>query len=71
MSTTLHSTDPLVHAEKIQRMLQDVIAHARQDLDAVQEPRFQALLETAAEVLTGLRAAFAHYREGKETAWKR
>ncbi len=69
-TTTLDSTDPIVHAQHIQKMLDDLIAHSRQDIDRVKEPRFQALLETTAEVLTGLKTAFHDYSEGKEKAWK-
>ncbi len=71
MANTLSATDPKVHSEKMQRMLQDLIDHARQDMDSVDEPRFQALLETSAEVLIGLQKAFSDYREGNEKAWKR
>jgi hypothetical protein len=70
-TTTINSADPKVHSQHIQEMLRDVIDHARQDLDKVNEPRFQALLETTAEVLTGLQTAFAHYSQGDEKAWKR
>ena len=52
-------------------MLRDVIDHVRQDLDRVNEPRVQALLETTAEVLTGLQTNFhplqPRQREGLET----
>lgn len=44
--------------------------HARQDIGKVKEPRFQALLETTAEVLLGLETAFRHYGEEKEKAWR-
>jgi hypothetical protein len=47
-----------------------LIDHARRDVDQVKEPRFQALLETTAEVLGGLETAFKHYSERKEPAWK-
>jgi hypothetical protein len=66
---TINSPDPKVHSQNIGSMLDEVITHARQDLDKVNEPRFQALLETTAEVLGGLRNAFTHYTEGKEKAW--
>ena len=66
---TEDSPDPRVHQEKIQRQLDELIEHLRKDVARVSEPRFQALLETTAEVLTGLRTAFAHYREKKEPAW--
>ena len=69
--TTLDSSDPLVHSRHIQELLKDLIDYTRQDLDKVKEPRFQALLETTAEVLTGLQTAFSHYSQGKEKAWKR
>jgi hypothetical protein len=70
-SETVNSSDPEVHSRNIQQMLDELITHTRQDLDRVVEPRFQALLETTAEVLTGLKTAFRHYGEGKEKAWKR
>lgn len=66
-----NSSEPSVHSRHLQKMLADLIEHLRNDADRVQEPRFQALLETSAEVLTGLKTAFAHYDAGKEPAWKR
>ena len=69
--TTESSPAPSVHSRNIQRMLTEVIDHLRQDTKVVAEPRFGALLETSAEVLTGLKTAFAHYDQGKERAWKR
>ncbi|HLK66770.1 MAG TPA: hypothetical protein VKU19_25225 [Bryobacteraceae bacterium] len=71
MNTTLQTADPAVHSENIQRMLGDLIEHARKDLELVEEPRFQALLEATAEVLIGIQTAFVHYNEGKEKAWRR
>lgn len=65
------SGEPRVHSENIQHRLTDLIDHLHTDVERVAEPRFQALLETSAEVLTGLRAAFRHYDEAKEIAWKR
>jgi hypothetical protein len=70
-TTTIDSADPQVHSQHIQQMLDEMIAHSRKDIEYVQEPRFQALLETTAEVLTGLKTAFRDYSEGKEKAWKR
>jgi hypothetical protein len=37
----------------------------------VQNPKAQALFETAAEVLSGLEKAFRDYGAGTERAWKR
>jgi hypothetical protein len=65
------SSDPAVHSRNIQSELKELIDHARRDVDRVSEPRFQALLETAAEVLSGVRTAFEHYDQGKEKAWRR
>jgi hypothetical protein len=67
MTTT---TDPKIHAQNMQNTLDDLVAQARRDVDHITEPRFQALLETTAEVLIGLRTAFRDYSEGKEKAWK-
>jgi hypothetical protein len=69
-ATIIDSPDPKVHSQHIQEMLDEMITHSRQDIERVKEPRFQALLETAAEVLTGLKTAFRDYSEGKEKAWK-
>ena len=72
MSTSIvESADPKVHSQNIQEMLDELITRSRRDIDQVKEPRFQALLETTAEVLTGLKTAFSDYSEGKEKAWKR
>ncbi|HTL54686.1 MAG TPA: hypothetical protein VL361_03370 [Candidatus Limnocylindrales bacterium] len=57
------------HAQNIQRMLSDLIQHVREDVGKVQEPKFQALLETSAEVLNGLRTAYEHYEKKSEPAF--
>ena len=64
----LETTDPKVHANNVQRMLTDVVDHLRADLALIREPKAQALFETAAEVLLGLRTAFQHYETGEEEA---
>lgn len=63
------SSEPRVQSENIQRQLDELIRHAREDIAKVDEPRFQALLETTAEVLTGLKTAYQHYGEKREPAW--
>jgi hypothetical protein len=68
---TSNSTDPKVHSANIQNALRELTEHVRQDIEKVEEPRFQALLETTAEVLIGLRTTFQHYDEGREAAWRR
>lgn len=52
------------------KRLAELIKHARADIKKVNEPRFQALLETAAEVLIGLKTAFEHYGKKEEPAWR-
>ncbi len=70
MKTTDESTsDPAGHSAHLKVSLTELIDHCRGDVDRVQSPRFQALLETCAEVLSGLRTAFEHYGKHKETAW--
>jgi hypothetical protein len=67
---TIDSSDPNVHSRNIENVLHELITHMRQDLEKVNEPRFQALLETSAEVLGGLRTAFRDYSEGAEDVWR-
>jgi hypothetical protein len=67
---TENSSDPMVHQENIRHELEALIQHARADIGRVNEPRFQALLETTAEVLTGLKTAFEHYGRKEEPAWR-
>lgn len=63
------SADPKVHSENIQRQLDELVQHVRADVERVNEPRFEALLETTAEVLTGLKTAYQHYDKKSEKAW--
>ena len=68
---TIPTSDPNVHARNIQQMLGDVIEHLRADINQVREPKAQALFETSAEVLKGLRTAFEHYQAGTEKGMRR
>ena len=69
MKTERRENDPGYHASNIKRMLSEVIDHARGDVGKVTDPKMQALLETTAEVLTGLRVAYEHYEKKSEPAW--
>lgn len=62
--------DPRYHTANITATLDDLIAHLRKDVDAFDEPKAQALFETSAEVLEGLRTAFRHYDAGSEAAMR-
>jgi hypothetical protein len=61
-----NSSSPVVHSSHIRRLLSELIAHLNADLKRVDDLRFQALLEVSAEMLKGVRAAFAHYDELRE-----
>lgn len=64
------STDPRHHTAKIHGMLGDLVAHLREDVRKVDDPRAQALFETSAEVLSGLARAYEHYEAKSEEAWR-
>ena len=61
--------DPRHHTGRLHDMLTVVIQQAREDIGKVKDPRAQALLESTAEVCTGLMTAFEHY-ERREPAWR-
>lgn len=61
-------SDPRYHTRNIKRMLTEVINHVREDAQKVNEPKAQALFETTAEVLIGLKTAYEHYETKAEPA---
>jgi len=63
-------SDPLHHTLNVKRMLEPVIEHLRKDVEAVTEPKAQALFETTAEVLTALVRTLDHYEQKTERAWQ-
>ena len=56
------------HAAKVGAEMDALVSHLRDDIHKFSEPKAQALFETAAEVLIGLRAAFEHYERAAEPA---
>ena len=64
-------SDPRHHTANIKAMLEDLVTHLRADTSKFQEPKAQALFETSAEVLTGLKTAFDHYEKGAEPAMRK
>ncbi|MEO8287552.1 MAG: hypothetical protein ABI670_14085 [Chloroflexota bacterium] len=50
--------------------LDQLITEVRNNLANVEEPKAQALLETTAEVLIGLKKAYQDYGKGEEKAWQ-
>lgn len=62
--------DPRHHTEKLKGMLTEVVQHAREDISKVHDPKAQALFETTAEVLLGLRKAYEDFEQGAP-AWRK
>ncbi len=63
-------SDPRHHTSNVKGMLDDLIQHLRDDVRKFDDPKAQALFETSAEVLSGLRTAFDHYEKGSEAAMR-
>jgi len=63
-------TDPRHHTAKIKGLLDDLMTHLRDDVIKVGDPRAEALFETTAEVLGGLKKAYDDYERRDEPAWR-
>ena len=62
--------DPRSHTAPVRDRIAHLVADLRAEIDAIDDPRGQALFETAAEVLGGLEHAFADYERRNESAWQ-
>ena len=62
--------DPRHHTQKMQKALQEIKDHLREDIAKVEEPQLKAMFETSAEVLGGLIKAFKDYEQKNEAAWR-
>lgn len=62
--------DPHHHAQQMQRRLEEIRDHLREDIEKVDGPQLKAMFETSAEVLGGLAKAFHDYEEKNESAWR-
>jgi len=60
---SIASNDPQEGTANIRTEFHEVIQHLGEDVKKVEEPRAQALFETAAEVLAGVDLAFKHYKK--------
>jgi hypothetical protein len=67
---SIASSDPKAHTANVRKEFQELVQHLRDDIDKFDDPKAQALFETAAEVISGLETAFKHYEEKSEKAWK-
>lgn len=63
--------NPIRHTSRIRAMLTDLIHHLREDVSKINDPKAQALMETSAEVLAGLRKAYEDFEKKNEEAWKK
>ena len=67
---TIASKNPRAHTANVRKEFRILIDHLRGDIGKFDDPKAQALFETAAEVISGLDTAFEHYEEKSESAWK-
>ena len=67
---TIASKDPRAHTANVRKEFRTLIDHLRGDIEKIDDPKAQALFETAAEVISGLDIAFEHYEGKSERAWK-
>lgn len=63
-------SDPRHHTTNVKRMLDNVTQQVRAEVGKVQDPKAQALFETTAEVLGGLRKAYDDFEQKNEPAWR-
>lgn len=70
--TTIQRTQDTATKQVIQGQarLEQLADKMRDSVFAVKDPRAQALFETSAEVLLGLRTAFTDYIQQEEAAWQ-
>ena len=59
------------YSAQARAQLQGTINYLRDGVGEVDDVQAKALFETAAEVLGGLKKAFADFERGSESAWQR
>ena len=65
------ATNATQYSAQARTRLQETINFLRDGVGEVDDVQAKALFETAAEVLGGLKKAFADFERGDETAWQR
>jgi hypothetical protein len=70
MNNSLLSNDTRQVLDDTTALLDNLITQVRKDIGMVNEPKAQALFETTAEVLLGLKKAYQDYEGGGERAWQ-
>ncbi|MER8818496.1 hypothetical protein NKH70_01545 [Mesorhizobium sp. M0991] len=68
--TSAADRDPRHHTQKMQKKLEEVKQHLREDIEKVDSPQLKAMFETSAEVIGGLQKAFQDYEQKNEPAWR-
>jgi len=61
--------EPLVRA--MRERLEGLVHDLRGDIRRMEDPQFNALFETSAEVLIGLTKAFRDFESKEEPAWRK
>jgi hypothetical protein len=70
MTEEYPQTHPKYHTTKIKNALQALMDNLRDAVKEVDDPRAEALFETSAEVLGGIKTAFSDYEARNEPAWR-
>ncbi len=65
------ATNATQYSTQARAQLQEIINYLRDGVGEVDDVQAKALFETAAEVLGGLKKAFADFERGSESAWQR
>ncbi|HEX6385275.1 MAG TPA: hypothetical protein VF177_11445 [Anaerolineae bacterium] len=65
----LVACEPAQQPEEIE-VGEEVVIEEEEFDEKVNDPKAEALFETAAEVLGGLKTAFEHYEQSSEEAWQ-
>jgi hypothetical protein len=67
--TEIDSTDARDHTPQLRSAFAELSQHLRKDIKKLEDPKAQALFETAAEVVDGLEKSFDHFEQRAEPAW--
>ncbi len=64
------TSNPTPHVRDAQDRIDELVRILRDGVMNDPDPRAQALFETSAEVLLGVRKALSHYANEDEAAWR-
>jgi hypothetical protein len=66
----LDTLNPIEHAKNIEDIIGSLKSLCKSEISVFSDPKAKALLETSAEVLSGLEKAFQDFRAKTDDAWK-